>query len=285
MSWGRWAEGIEVEDPGRVSPALGRALERFLWPVVRACHRPTLEGKELLPEGPFLLVANHSAGLGIAELATFAALYHRELGPERPLAGFALPLGFKVWPVSAFLRGVGAVPSTYEAARATLQKGVPLLVFPGGDYETLRPLWEYDRVDFGGRLGFLRIAREAGVPVVPMGIRGGHFTAPILLRSKALATALVTPRLLGGKRWGLSLLGALGLAAIASAPWHWGVRLAVSHAWLGSPLSFAPWIPWTLRFRIGAALPAEELFPRGDDTELPAALARVQSAVQRLVTG
>jgi 1-acyl-sn-glycerol-3-phosphate acyltransferase len=81
----------------------------------------------------------------------------------------------------------------------------------------LRPLWQYDRVDFGGRVGFLRIAREAGVPVVPLGIRGGHLTAPILFRSRALATLLVAPRLIGQKRRGVSLLGLLVAVAIMAA--------------------------------------------------------------------
>lgn len=285
MSRERWGAEVVVERPGRPSPGVVRA-QRWMWPLVWLAHRPTLAGLEHLPDGPFLLVTNHSAGLGAAEILCFGALYLREVGAERPLAGFALPTSFRVAGIGAALRAVGAVPSTYEHAQRALAAGVPLLVFPGGDHETLRPVWQHDRVDFGGRLGFLKIAREAGVPIVPMGIRGGAFTAPMLVRSRHLAKALVIPHLIGQKRWGISLLGALGTAGIALAPIPLVAKLGATVLWLGSPLSFTPWIPWTLRYRIGAPLSPTELFPSGPsgtDDELRAALTRVEGAVQALV--
>jgi len=259
---------------------------RWMEPLVRFAHRPSLAGTENLPEGPFLLVANHSAGLGVSELVSFAVSYLRTFGAARPLAGFALPATFGVWPFSRLLAALGAVPSTYAHAASALRKGVPLLVFPGGDHETLRPVWQHDRVDFGGRLGFLKIARDAGVPIVPMGIRGGAFTAPMLLRARWLAPFLVAPRLLGQKRWGLSLLGMLGALAIALTPLPLAMKLGAAFVWLGSPLTFAPWIPWTLRYRIGAPIPANELFPAhaaNDEETLRAALTRVEDAVRTLV--
>jgi 1-acyl-sn-glycerol-3-phosphate acyltransferase len=288
MSAGRWANGIIVEAPGRPAPAMVRFVGRYLEPFVRLCYRPTLEGIANLPErGPFLLVANHSAGLGIAEILSFLSLYLRDVGPERPLTGFAHPLGFRVWPLSAAHRLLGTIPSTYEAAEQALSMGVPILVFPGGDHETLRPIWQANRVDFGGRVGFLRIARAAGVPIVPLGIRGSHPTAPMLVRSRWLATLLVVPRLMGQKRWGISLLGVIVAALIAChGPGTWPFRAALCWLWLGSALSFVPWIPWTIRMRIGAPIAANELFPgeARDDEELRRALPRVEAAVQALVS-
>ncbi|MGM0577946.1 MAG: 1-acyl-sn-glycerol-3-phosphate acyltransferase [Myxococcota bacterium] len=252
-------------------------------PVVRAAFRPTLEGTERLPEdGPYLLVGNHSAGLGIAELTSFVALYAERFGGERPLAAFAHPIGFRFPPMAALHRALGSVPSTYEAAEETLAEGVPLLVFPGGDHETLRPVWQAHRVDFGGRRGFLRIARKMGVPVVPMGIRGSHFTAPILLRSRALAWVLVIPRLAGIKRWGVSLLGAAGAATIAVTPLPGWARAGLVWLWLASPVQFLPVVPWTIRFRIGEPLSPDILFDP-EDEDLSEALARVEAAVQDLV--
>jgi 1-acyl-sn-glycerol-3-phosphate acyltransferase len=284
----RWAEGVRIDNPGRPAPGFVRLVRRVLDPIVQLCHRPTLVGVGSLPEGPFLLVANHSAGLGLAEINTFIVMYLRHVGPDRPLAGFAHPAAFRVFPLSAALRAMGAVPSTYAAAEKTLSVGVPLLVFPGGDHETLRPIWQANRVDFGGRLGFLRIARTAGVPIVPLGIRGGHFTAPVLFRSRALATLLVAPRVLGVKRWGISLLGVIVAALVLTlVPASWPVRAAIVWLWLGSPLTFFPWVPWTLRMRIGTPIPASELFTPagsdGGDEQLSRALARVQAAVQALV--
>ncbi len=291
MPSSRWVEGVAVERPGRMSPAFARWALRWLDPVVRVLWRPTLEGEANLPAtGPFLLVANHSAGLGVAEILSVGLLWLRRVGVDRPLAGYAHPIGFRLFPLTAFLRAVGAIPSTYDAAERALAAGAPILMFPGGDHETLRPLHHAHRVDFGGRVGFLRIARAAGVPVVPLGIRGGHFTAPVLVRSRLLATLLVAPRLGGVKRWGVSLLGLVGAAAIvALVPASPAVRALLVWLWLGSPLVFLPWVPWTLRLRIGAPIAAADLFPAalcdGTDADLKRALARVQAAVQALVDG
>ena len=283
MGQTRWAEGVEIAHPGQVSPAMASLVQRYLLPVVRLLWRPTLHGCEHLPtSGPYLLVANHSGGIGAAEILSFVALYLRQVGRQRPLAAFALPLGFHVWPLSLAHRHLGSIPSSYAAARSTLAKGVPILVFPGGDHESLRPIWHLNSVDFGGRVGFLRIAREAGVPIVPMGIRGGHLSAPILIRSRWLSTLLVAPRLMGVRRWGLSLLGLLGALGIAALlPASLPVRALLLWLWLGSPLTFVPWLPWTLRMQIGEPLQAVDLFGDGGDVALAAALERVQAAVQR----
>ncbi|MGH8030344.1 MAG: 1-acyl-sn-glycerol-3-phosphate acyltransferase [Arenimonas sp.] len=283
------ADAVVIDDPGRIAPGAARFVRRVVEPLVRWCFRPTLAGSENLPtQGAYLLVANHSGGMGLAELACFLVLCLRTVGPDRPMAGFALPLGFRVFPLSLVLRLLGAIPATYTAAERTLGAGVPILVFPGGDHESLRPIWQANRVDFGGRVGFLRIAARAGVPIVPLGIRGSHFTAPIVLRSKALAYLLGVPRLIGLKRWALSVLGLAGAISIMTlVPLAWPARAALAWLWLGSPLVFLPWVPWTIRMRIGAPIPAEVLF--GDCSgnegagELQDVLARVRTAVQAQV--
>lgn len=283
---GHFAKDIVIERPGRFAPWFVRLVRRFVFPLVRFFYRASLEGTEHLPQArPFLLVSNHNAGLGIAELGSFYALYLAQVGPKRPLAGFALPLGFKVPLFKRLLGAAGAIPSSYEAAEQTLAAGVPILMFPGGDYETTRPVWQASRVDFGGRVGFLRIARKAGVPVVPMGIRGSHVTAPMLLRSALLATLLVQPRLIGQKRWAVSLLGVIGAAvAMTFLPVSWPIRALAAWLWLGSPLSYLPWLPSVIRIRIGKPIEQPELdFSHAGDADLGVGLERVESAVQSLV--
>lgn len=283
---GHFAKDIFVERPGRFAAWFVSLVGRLVLPLVRIFYRGALDGTENLPKDrPFLLVSNHNAGLGIAELGTFYALYLAQVGPQRPLAGFALPLGFKVPLFKRVLQAAGAIPSTYEAAEQTLAAGVPILMFPGGDYETTRPVWQANRVDFGGRVGFLRIARKAGVAIVPMGIRGSHVTAPMLFRSESAATLLVQPRLIGQKRWAISLLGVIGAALVATLlPVSWPIRLMVAWLWLGSPLSYFPWLPSVIRMRIGQPIESAELFARArSDDALERALARVEGSVQELV--
>jgi 1-acyl-sn-glycerol-3-phosphate acyltransferase len=283
----RWAERARLGDPGRPTPDVVRFLRAVARPLARILFRPSLEGTGHLPaSGPFLLVANHSGAIAVAEVGSFAALYVEQVGVERPLAGVAHPIAFHLWPVSTFLRHAGAIPSTRAACKAVLDAGVPILIFPGGDHEAMRPVWEANRVDFGGRVGFLRLAREAGVPIVPLGIQGSHYTAPILWRSRVLPWLFVVPGLVGFKRWPLTALGVMGGAAIgaflpASVPW----KIVAAGAFAQSPFALLPWVPWTVRMRIGEPIAPEALFgEEGGEDELRRALAQVEAAVQALVT-
>jgi hypothetical protein len=195
------------------------------------------------------------------------------------------PAAFNSWPAGGWMRRLGCIPSTYEAAEAALANGISALVFPGGDHEAGRPIWQANQVQFAGRKGFLKIARKAGVPVVPMGIRGSHFTAPILWRSdRVVPWLLVLPRLTGMKRFPVTLLGVLGAAALlAFGPvFNWWITGALAWLWLVTPFSRLPWIPWKVRISIGAPVASTDLFDPSDDT-LDAAYARVELLVQRIV--
>ena len=283
-----WARNITVDEPGRFAPALVTLADRVSGPLLRLLHRPSLRGLENLPaDGPYLLVANHSGGVAAAELSSFFTLWLQEFGTRRPLAGFTLPLTFHVFPFTQLLRAGGAIPSTYEAARQALAAGVPILVFPGGDHEVLRPVWQANRVDFGGRTGFLRIAAEAGIPIVPLGIYGSHYTAPILWRSKTLSRLLVLPNLIGLKRWALTVLGVAGAGVILFWPGKrpLGQRLLLAWLWLSSPLVFLPWVPWTIRMQIGEPLAIRDLLGEensgvDEKVRFEGALASVEAAVQ-----
>jgi 1-acyl-sn-glycerol-3-phosphate acyltransferase len=280
---GRLVEAVRVAAPGVPTPLALRLIRSVLLPMVRLFWRPSLEGLENLPDGPFLLVANHSGCTGIAEINSFVARYVERFGATRPLAGFAHPISFTLWPLTWMMRQVGAIPSTYAAAEAALAAGVPVLLFPGGDHDVFRPVWRARDVDFAGRVGFLKIARKAGVPIVPLGIDGSHFTAPPLVRARFLSYLAVWPRLFGIKRYAITLLGVLGAIAIATwVPLAWPWRALLAWAWLASPVSLGPWIPWRVRMRIGAPLAPDVLFADGDLTR---ALDVVERAVERQVRG
>lgn len=273
--------------PGRPSPFALKMLRRWVRPITRLAFRPTLEGDEHLPKDrPFLLIANHSAGKGMAELLSFAALYPEQVGTEQPLAGYALSAGFDIWPLSAVHKELGSVPSTYKHAYEALEQGVPLLIFPGGDHETLRPIWQVHTVDFNQRKGFLKIARKANVPIVPMGIRNGHWTAPVLLRSKLLTKFAVIPTLIGLKRWCISLLGVIGSIAIAFVPLSLWARILLIWFWLSTPLMLAPFIPASLYFRIGKPIEVDELFNPNlnEEQSLQQAYDKVVGSIQELVS-
>jgi 1-acyl-sn-glycerol-3-phosphate acyltransferase len=270
-----------------MAPWLVRALRGPLGALIAAVFRPEFDGWERLPtDRPFLLVANHSAS-GTAEGAALARLWATRPGEPSRLAvmGHALPLAVPV--IGDFLGGLGIIPSTKEAVRDALSEGVPVLMFPGGDHEAWRPIWQANRVDLAGRRGFLRLARGQGVAVVPLGIQGSHYTVPILWRSRALPVLGVFPRLIGLKRMPVALLNVAvgaGLAAWAWAPYGPGVSALLAWSALYvAPLWWAPLVPWRVRMKVGEAIEPEALFVEGDE-DLSGAYAKVEGALQELVT-
>ncbi len=284
MTWSARAfyEKTDHGAPGVADAAFLERLEPWLGPYVRTWFRPTLEGLEHLPaDGAYLIVANHS-GVGVAEISCIVLLWWQRFGVSRPLAGFGHPIGFKFPFLGRIARSIGMIPSTYRAADAALEQGVPLLLFPGGDHEAFRPIWQANRVDFGGRKGFLRIAQKHGVPIVPLAIQGSHVTTPILWRSRLLAWLLVWPRLAGVKRVPVTLLGLIAFAACVAAgiesghPWLGGIAGYLS--WTLLPSAFIAFVPSRISLRLLPPISATEI---GDD--LDSAYARVTGDLQRAV--
>lgn len=265
-------------EPGAIDEALVVWLDRWVGAWARAWFRPELEGVEHLPkEGAYVLAANHSGGGGV-DVVCFAMLWWKHFKLTRPIAGFAHPIAFRLPLFGRIAPRLGVVPSTYAAADRALVRGVPLLVFPGGDHEGFRPFWQARRVDFAGRKGFLRIARKHGVAVVPLAITGTHVTVPILWRSRALAWALVWPRLAGVKRVPVTLVGAFACAlAYLGGAAAGGAALGALLAWASwtlVPAQFIALVPSRVRLRVLPAVPPEAL------ADEDAAYARVTEALQ-----
>lgn len=249
--------------PGAFDPEVIATFLRLFGPVTRAMWPASFHGFETLPKHDrFIVVANHS-GMGMAELWALILFWH-ERGAGRRIAPMAHPGAFKVPPIAYFLRGLGAVEATRRGAAAARAAGAPLLLFPGGDHEAIRPLWQAHRVDFAGRKGWIRLAREHRLAVVPMCITGSHVTLPILGGGRA-ASWLLGTRLLGVHRAPITVLSlaaaaaSLGLARALGVRWWLGALAAWTSMGLGM---IVPWVPSKIGFHVLPAIPAEAL---GDD--------------------
>jgi len=245
--------GPSAVHPGRFDPEFMRdVFARFFEPRIRSAWPSTFYGLERLPEHhDFMIVANHS-GMGGAELGALIVGWRDRFGDERNVAGMAHPAGFRVPGLAQLLRGVGAVEATREGAAYARSFGVPLLLFPGGDIEATRPVWEANRIDFGRRKGWIRLAREFGLTIVPMCITGSHVTNPIIANGKALAW-LTGARFFGAHRAPLPLLTlatlplAYGLSRTLGLP-RWLAALA---AWSTiGPTFLMPFIPARIGFHL-----------------------------------
>jgi 1-acyl-sn-glycerol-3-phosphate acyltransferase len=167
-----------------------------MWLAASLYFRAEVRGLERIPEeGPVLLVGNHSGGNMTPDSMVFLLAFNAYFGTERPLYILAHSL-VTSWPViGPFLRRWGVITAGPEAARAALETGACVLVYPGGDVETHRPYSARHRIRFAGRKGFLRLARDAGVPIVPVVADGGQETYLPLTDGRRLAEALRLDRL------------------------------------------------------------------------------------------
>ena len=192
------ADPLDVDDPlDAWDPAY---IEETL-PALRVLsdiyHRGEVDGLENIPtDEPVLLVGNHSGGTLIADTFIFTQAFYDHFGTTRRFPQLAHDLVFKVPGVRAGLMRYGTVPANPQNMRRALDRGSALLVYPGGDYESYRPSWETAKVDFGGRKGFVKLARELGVRIVPVVAIGGQETALFLGRGRRFAKALGIDRAL-----------------------------------------------------------------------------------------
>lgn len=185
-----------------------------LWMLASFYFRADVRGLGHVPaEGPVLLVGNHSGGNMPADTFVFTLAFNTYFGVERRFYQLAHNLVLAM-PGIGYLRKYGTVAASPENAEKALDSGSALLVYPGGDYETHRPTWESTKVDFGGRKGFIRLAIEKDVPIVPVVSIGGQETALFLTRGERLARLLQLDRLFRLKvlpislalPWGLNVL-------------------------------------------------------------------------------
>ncbi len=204
---------LDERDPDYIRERLPR-----LWILASIWYRGEVRGLGNIPDsGPVLLVGNHSGGNMLPDTLVFTLAFSTYFGVERSFYQLAHNLVLSI-PGLGWLRKFGTVAASHENARKALRAGAALLVYPGGDYEVHRPIWERNRVDFNGRKGFLHLAIEEDVPIVPVVAIGGQETAIFLSRGERLARLLALDRLFRLKvmpislalPWGLNIGDMLG---------------------------------------------------------------------------
>lgn len=182
---------LAQRDP-RLIAAVLPAVTRFN----RAYFRLRCEGLENVPDGAALYVSNHNGGIaGPDLLCTLATLWNAR-GPAAPLYALAHDFVMRQFTLlGRFAQRVGAIRARPENALRVLAARASALVYPGGDLEAYRHSRHRDRVVFGTRTGFVRVAQRAGVPIVPMVAHGAHRSAYIFHDGEPIARALRLERL------------------------------------------------------------------------------------------
>lgn len=213
----------------------------LFWLFSSIWYRAEVRGLGNVPEsGPVLLVGNHSGGNMLPDTMVFTVAFSTYFGVERPFYQLAHNLVLTM-PGLGWLRKFGTVAASRENARKALRSQAALLVYPGGDYEVHRPFWERNRVDFNGRQGFLRLAIDEDVPIVPVVAIGGQETALFLSRGERLARLLALDRTLRLKVLPISL----------ALPWGLNVGDLFGHIPLPAKITIETLPPVYVRERFG----------------------------------
>ncbi|MEV4197669.1 lysophospholipid acyltransferase family protein [Micromonospora globbae] len=147
--------------------------------ALRLGWRPRVEGLEHLPRhGGAILAGNH---LSVADELFLAAVTPRHIAFWAKAEYFS-GRGVRGWVSRRIVSGMGAIRvergggraalTAFDAAVPVLRAGGLVAVYPEG---TRSPDGRLHR----GRTGVVRLARDAGVPIVPVGVLGTAEVLPV----------------------------------------------------------------------------------------------------------
>ena len=214
-----------------------RRAVRFFEPLARY-HRLDVRGLEHIPDGPALLVSNHNGGLSPVD-GLFLVPFYGQRGFDSRVYVLAHDVLFRLAPMARYLARHGIIPANHDHGDEVLRRGHRLLVFPGGDLESMRPYRQRHRMSFNGRTGFARLALRMGVPIVPVVSAGAHETFVVLSQGKGIAD------------W-LSRIG-LGGLRIKTMP----MALALPWGHVAGPGMALPYLPLPSRIMVHIDAPIE----------------------------
>lgn len=210
-------------DPGFMERAA--PLLEFMWAKY---FRVRLIGMENVPaDGPALVVANHSGGLPY-DGAMLIYAFHREHPQHRPLRTLVANFAFHSSWMRPVVAGVGGVRASMHNALDLLARGNLVGVFPEGLRGVGKLYRERYHLAHFGRGGFVRLARTANVPIIPVAIVGAEEIHPVIGKLTRIAHPLGLPYIPITPTF--PLLGPLGLLPV---PTKWTIQI-------GAPISLPP---------------------------------------------
>ena len=186
---------IEPSEITKWDPGLTERVMGFIRPLIKGYHRAEVRGLESFPAGGALVVSNHSGGLFPMDVPVFATEFYEKFGYDRPVYTLSHDVIF-TGPTGDFFIKTGFIRANHENADEALRSGGVVVVFPGGDYDVYRPTLSENKIDFDGRMGYVRAALNAGVPIVPAVAIGGQESQVYLSRGEWMARLLRLDKLM-----------------------------------------------------------------------------------------
>jgi 1-acyl-sn-glycerol-3-phosphate acyltransferase len=239
-------------DPFGFDESVARYPSLLAAVAYRYWFRVEARGLEHTPsEGAVLVVANHAGNT----FAWDAAMIGTALLLETSTPRLARGLGEFFLPTipffNEFMARAGSVVGTPENCRQLFERGECVLVFPEGSRGFVKPYRKAYRLQRFG-LGFMRLALEHRVPILPVGVVGSEEQSPGL----------------ADVRWLGRLIGSPAFPITITMPW------------LG-PLGFVP-LPVKFRLAFGPLMHFEGDFDT-EDVELQPKVDQVKQEIVRLI--
>jgi len=191
--------------------------------VLTGYFRAQVRGLERIPPGAGLYVGNHSGGIMTPDSFVFGAELWDAHGVEYLPYGLGHEFAISAPLLHQIIVPLGAVRASHENADRLFARGHKVIVYPGGDIDSMRPSRRRHELVFGGRTGYIRAALRNDVPVIPVVSAGGHDTLYII----------------DDMRWMVEKIG-LDRMPIRTHVWP----LTLSIPWgltLGPPPIYLPW--------------------------------------------
>lgn len=165
--------------------------QQYFWnPLMDYWFRMEIEGFDRLPDPPALLIGVHSGAPFVWDAWTVGIQWWRHFGDDRPLHGTAHDALMAAPVIGGYFRKMGVLPAAPDSIAGALAARRDVALWPGGEVDSLRPWTERDKATLAGRTGFIRMAIQAGVPIVPIATVGGPDSMPVLLKGRRIARAL-----------------------------------------------------------------------------------------------
>ena len=202
---GQWSLDIEQNE--------WMEKQKYFWnPLMDYWFRMEIEGWEKLPPPPALLVGIHSGAPFVWDAWTVGIQWWRRFGYERPLHGTAHDMLMAAPGIGAYFRKMGVLPAAPDSIAAALAEGRDVALWPGGEVDSLRQWTDRDKAVLAGRKGFVRMAINAGVPIVPISTVGGPDSMPVIFSGRRLAKLLQLDKIARLKKFPIVLSAPWGLS-------------------------------------------------------------------------
>ncbi|MFV8755944.1 1-acyl-sn-glycerol-3-phosphate acyltransferase [Nannocystaceae bacterium ST9] len=202
-------EHFDPDDIARDDELLARTVERIA-PALDFWFQPEVRGLDRVPEGPALMVSNHSGGSMSPDSFVLGVALYRSHGIKAVPYWLAHDMVVRLPGFRQFVP-LGVVRASSTMAHAVFEAGRKVLVYPGGEQDTLRPWFKRDQIQFAGRTGYVRLALRERVPIIPVVVAGAHEVFVVLRGGERLSRWLSTDRLFRVKTWPLTLSFPWGL--------------------------------------------------------------------------